>query len=114
VILPATLFSSFTIHPEKNNLYCEVLPLGIAPPSAAAWNIYPNPAENELYIRFSPATARESRLSAYNLAGQRVLLSLLPPQSLSCRLQVRALPAGVYLLVWENGDEREAQRFVKI
>lgn len=103
-------------HLEKvydNNLYCQVLPLESAGMPEDSWNIHPNPVREELWIGFSPATSMAGKLRVYNAVGQQVLLSPLPAQSLSYRLPVDRLAAGLYLLEWENGEERLVKRFVK-
>lgn len=103
-------------HLEKdydNNLYCQVLPLESAGMPEDSWNIHPNPVREELWIGFSPSTSMAGKLRVYNAVGQQVLLSPLSAQSLSYRLPVDRLAAGLYLLEWENGEERLVKRFVK-
>lgn len=81
------------------------------PKSLASLQVYPNPARGTLHLTLA-ATGQPQRVQLLNLAGQRVLTQ--PLTSLTPQLDVRQLPAGVYLLRVEYAQGAPATRRVVI
>jgi subtilisin family serine protease len=79
--------------------YLQVLPTR---PAAGLlnWQVYPNPGRDRLRVQL-PAGVKASGLSLLNALGQPVRTwAALPADG---ALDVRQLPAGLYLLRWQNG-----------
>lgn len=72
-----------------NAVHSPVAPAGID------WQVYPNPAQDQLHVRVNEKVAGLS-LDLYDLHGRKVLSR--SATGLETELDVKALPAGVYLL----------------
>jgi hypothetical protein len=70
-------------------------------------NTYPNPATTS--IKFSNLN-RQSLVSIYSLAGQKVLEKMILPEE---SIQVKSLPKGPYLFRIKMGDQLFSGRFLK-
>ena len=65
------------------------------------YNIYPNPATDYVY------TNAQGNLKVYNIAG-----SLMQQAEGNC-IEVRDLPAGMYILNIQNGNNSQSMKFIK-
>lgn len=96
-----------------SNTYCNVVnptSVGIGSiPGFPELSIYPNPVRQELNIKnISAGTS----MSLYNITGQRMLQTGLNHKEE--RIDVRSLPAGIYLIRFSHKDGRQGTtRFVK-
>jgi hypothetical protein len=71
------------------------------PKSAIALSTYPNPSHNVATVRFSLDQAQRVALAVFDVLGRRVLaadLGAQPAGEASHRLDLAALPAGVYVV----------------
>lgn len=92
------------------------------PPASARLEfsgVHPNPARGEGSVMFSLPRTSDVTLEVLDLAGRRVIAerwSALPAGANARPLPARArtLPAGVYLLRLEAGDERVTRRWVAL
>lgn len=69
------------------------------------FELFPNPATNDLTLVFNRETTKETTLQFLDLLGKSVHSETLQPGSQSHRLWIEALPAGVYFLRVLNGGE---------
>lgn len=78
----------------------------------AKLSVYPNPVTNELFIRHAPA-AEKAEIWLYALSGQLLQKKRLAKGSERNSLQVAALPAGIYKLVYRTNNTIETVSFMK-
>jgi hypothetical protein len=104
-------FNTLAVEPETG-----ALRLSLAEP-------YPNPARDQVTIRFVLPEARTVEVAAYDIAGRRVATlaprRVLPagPQVLRWDLRTGegvALPGGMYLIRVRAGDEVIAARVMRV
>ena len=74
-------------------------------------SLYPNPTTGALNILLPPDAVRDSRYSVVTLSGQTLLEGAATGSSFS--LDLRALPAGVYIVKLEAGSAHTVQRIIK-
>ena len=88
-------------------------PLAVRPTALVpdAWKMHPNPVRRYLTVDLPAGTAAE--LTVSSLIGTRVLRQLSPGGDLPARLDLSALPAGVYLLQVRSAAGSGTRRFVK-
>lgn len=78
--------------------------------------VYPNPATDELHIRYTPATAtRCVRIEIIDLQGKTVYSRSVTVQVGAGLLTVpvHALPRGLYLCRVQQGNNMESTKFIK-
>ena len=75
-----------------------------------AFSIYPNPANEVLNILSSYAMDKVQQLSISNVQGQQVLKTVRPTSE---RINIAALPPGVYFITIINEEGKYRLRFVK-
>ncbi len=75
-------------------------------------SISPNPAKNDVSIRFSPGIGLNTRIAIYDLAGRLVKTVPTGPATQLMTLNVDNLATGVYLLSLENETGRDTQKLV--
>jgi len=76
----------------------------------SAFQIYPSPAFDELFIRSS--SILNSTIALYNVLGEKMQEDKLSNTGLTT-LNISKLPAGVYFLIFSNGETRVAGNFIK-
>lgn len=82
---------------------------GISEQSIATTKIYPNPANNTLYIN---SEEKVTDIQIFNLSGQTVL-SNKPLQSGNIEINLSSLPTGSYMLQVKSNDKIETHKFIK-
>jgi len=75
-------------------------------------SISPNPAKNDVSIRFTPGTGLNTRIAIYDLAGRLVKTVPTGPATQLMTLNIDNLATGVYLLSLENETGRDTQKLV--
>ncbi|MFP4469320.1 MAG: TIM-barrel domain-containing protein [Bacteroidales bacterium] len=80
-----------------------------SPTAAAGLQIYPNPAEDVLYLKTggTPGTAVIS-----DLFGRKRLSMKIENPGTTCRIPVADLPPGLYFLKWQHGNLKEVLKFI--
>jgi len=81
---------------------CEECIVGVDEASAASFNVFPNPAQDELNI---VSAARENAWVVLSDMTGRVVLKQFIQQSQTARMNVSLLPAGSYVVTMNNGNE---------
>lgn len=76
--------------------------------SASQINIYPNPAENRLYIALNAAMALPVQVSITNALGQRVAVYNLG--EVRGEIDLKGFNAGIYYLVLRNGSSAQIHK----
>lgn len=84
---------------------------GLSETGIATINVYPNPADDNLYVAVSESMA-EANITVLNLEGQVVLQNALHNQK-AFNLDLSDLSEGVYLLKLNNGNASYSKRFMK-
>jgi hypothetical protein len=84
--------------------------VGIKPdpylPPGSALKIFPNPAGKDIMIKMQGLLQRKRiKIRLYDLFGREVESIELLPGQIECRLDVSALPGGLYMAVVESGDQ---------
>lgn len=82
-----------------------------APQPRIHWQLFPNPAEEVLYIQADQSIGNEGIMVLYNAQGAVLRSTALPPVdgTLRWKFDLNGLPAGIYFveLYSENGSERQ-------
>ncbi|MFT3981992.1 MAG: T9SS type A sorting domain-containing protein [Ferruginibacter sp.] len=86
----------------------------ILPPGCVDLKVFPNPTQNKITINHSAAVGNASYLQVFAANGSRVMTQLIPQNGFSTTLDVSGLAAGMYTLLYLNGDERKETKFLKI
>ncbi len=81
-------------------------------PMLALNSISPNPAKNDVSIRFTPGVGLNTRIAIYDLAGRLVKKVPTGPAAQLMTLNVDNLATGVYLLSLENETGRDTQKLI--
>ncbi len=74
-------------------------------------SLYPNPATNYIVINHPYAGSNE-QVTIVNLQGTMLLQKKITAASFQTRLELPAMAAGIYELVWTNGKEMSANQLV--
>lgn len=79
-------------------------------------HVYPNPAYDEVTVKFRMATACKVVLSLYDSSGKQVIRQEssqdFPKGEFVKRLDVKALPGGVYILYIETGSQKIGKKLI--
>jgi len=76
--------------------------VGVDEAMAASFNVFPNPAQDELNI---VSAARENAWVVLSDMTGRVVLKQFIQQSQTARMNVSVLPAGSYVVTMNTGNE---------
>jgi len=74
-------------------------------------SLYPNPAKNYIIINH-PFAGNNEQLQIVNIRGNIILQKKINAASFQTRIDLPALPKGVYELVWTNGKDFSGNRFM--
>jgi len=75
-------------------------------------NLYPNPASDKVAVEFNiPDT--EGNISIISTIGKKVYNQPVSKGSLKSIVDISTLPAGVFVLVFDNGEEKYSQKLIK-
>ncbi len=72
----------------------------------AGLEVFPNPVNNELQVRWTAETNQPLNLELYDVNGRVLLQQTVAGNSRAARLDTQALPAGIYLLRLEGAVRR--------
>jgi hypothetical protein len=76
------------------------------------FEIFPNPIQDRLFCRVN-SRLQKATIEIFSMDG--ILLNHLPVETgATVELNVSALPSGIYLLVLNNGPERQVKKFAKL
>ncbi|HEV7236818.1 MAG TPA: T9SS type A sorting domain-containing protein [Ktedonobacteraceae bacterium] len=79
-----------------------------------SFELYPNPAQEELTLVLPTAAGQDTRISIYDSFGKKVLESMPVESGISTyKLNVSGLPAGLYLFRLEQGSSVDTQVFIR-
>jgi len=94
-----------------DNLSLEGVVSGIAnQPANSNFQVYPNPANEELNIQLNSEN-NKATISIYNTLGELVMTS--KTNSINNKLSIRNLPSGIYIIDVNNGVSKHQQKIVK-
>ncbi len=80
------------------------------------FNIYPNPAETTLYVRYANPLEKQIHIQVVDLQGRlwNTAVSLKNQQGeTQSTIAIQHLPPGVYMLLLSEGDRIQTERFLK-
>lgn len=79
-------------------------------------SVFPNPAGNILNIEATGQDIRNASTTIFNATGQKVMDHKPDPQNgtKTIRLDINALPKGIYLIEINNSGMIEIQKFYKL
>lgn len=89
-------------------------PLGIEKISSASFQIYPNPANQDIIIRLKESNSFDSRIQIINSLGQIVASDILYSGSIAKTIDVSQLPPGLYILALTNSAGTMTRQFQKL
>lgn len=77
--------------------------------------IYPNPAHNYVKINFGNADdSQEIKVSIYNIEGKLIKKLVSPTPFKNKEINIEGLGNGMYLVLFEQGEERQVEKLVKL
>ncbi len=85
----------------------------ILPPGCLELKVFPNPAQNYIAINHSAAAGTSSYLQIFSENGAKVLTHYIPQNNFTTTLNISTLSTGNYIIVYINGDEKKAIKFIK-
>lgn len=89
-------------------------PLGIKKISYEIFQVYPNPADRDIVVRFKNTSSLDSRIVIINNLGQLVLSDILQPGSIAKTIDISQLPSGIYMLMLTNAAGITTRPFQKL
>ncbi|MFH2141638.1 MAG: CotH kinase family protein [Bacteroidota bacterium] len=76
--------------------------------------IYPNPASDFLYIRFSDGGSKKGKLAFLNSLGEKISVQCVAENQQIIKTNVSNLSPGIYTVVFSSGDNSVIKKFIKI
>lgn len=76
------------------------------------FTIYPNPCEGVLHLRYSISDPRNSKFEAINMNGK--VVKSLEIQGKEATIDLSELPPGLYFVQFQNGNNIEVKKLVKL
>lgn len=77
----------------------------------AKWDIYPNPAQDILYVRIENQQSKNSMLNLYSVDG--VKIKSIAINSSMQSINLKELPKAIYMIEYVDGTSRSMKRFIK-
>lgn len=74
---------------------------------------FPNPAQDNLQVRWAPTTDQPTTLLLFDMSGRILAEYLAPTGSSTFEFPLDRLPAGLYTLQLRQGHDTETLRFHK-
>jgi hypothetical protein len=97
------------------NSPCDSLYKPPPPPIPLAWQVYPNPTTDMLYISVPDSSITQLNISLHNTAGQRVMLrDIAVSNTYKAEINIAHLAKGVYYLRVQHGSERFTTKVIKM
>ncbi len=94
-------------------IYSEDCILGVSEFGVATFSIYPNPANNEIFLT-SDNTSENITLKIYNVQGKLLSTKILELQEQNSAVDVSRLKSGIYLLnIEDENGNTEIKKFIK-
>ena len=84
----------------------------ILPPGCVNIKVAPNPVQNTITVNH-PASENASTIQIFASNGAKVITKAVPQNTFISTLNVSSLAAGVYILVYINGDVIKEVKFIK-
>jgi Secretion system C-terminal sorting domain len=91
-------------------------PTGIYSKANAEINVYPNPGNTDVYVKFStPPASPDFLVTVSDMLGKTLLTSRLitDESNLGQKLSIESLPVGIYNMVISNGQTRLVKQLIK-
>ncbi|NPD46281.1 MULTISPECIES: T9SS-dependent choice-of-anchor J family protein [unclassified Lentimicrobium] len=87
---------------EASEMLIEIIPIGIFEVSIMDVAIYPNPAQNRLYIEINKPLEADTEVILWTLNGSKVITDKIKPGSQKLELDLSLLASGSYMLELKN------------
>lgn len=80
----------------------------------AELDIYPNPANTKISLRFFAGENHQVQATIFNAMGQKVISQQVTTTEgeNNIHFNVESLPNGIYMMEWFDGEERKIQKFM--
>ncbi len=88
--------------------------IAVLPISSMVQSIAPNPASEEVQIRFAIKRSEDTKVSMMNMLGQTVMIQTAPRGSEAIMLNIRTLPSGTYRVVMQDSRGMATQQIVVV
>lgn len=76
-------------------------------------DVYPNPADDYLYVKLEKAVKQEIKLEVMSFIGNKMNTSSEKIESDLYKLSFRNIPAGHYYVIISYGSTKEMKKFLK-
>lgn len=86
----------------------------LLPPGCVDLHVYPNPAQNSISIDHSAAISEGAYFQIIADNGDKLSSQKVKENSFYSTIDISALPPGVYLLLFINGNETKWAKFTKV
>ena len=83
------------------------------PFSALGWELYPNPASNQISLQFNTSIRRYAEITVIDHLGRRVIVPIRKERD-RLILDTSLLPQGIYVIKVQADEEEGSGRFIKI
>ena len=83
------------------------------PTVVASFQLYPNPAGNQISVRLDATLESNCEVLIYNATGQLVLESKMHSGESFLNLNIGDLTAGIYAIKLRSGIDVQSSRFIK-
>jgi hypothetical protein len=87
-------------------------PVGLEEGLGCLWQVFPNPAEEFVYVRSENCSLNDVMLRLLDAKGAEVLRSSIDLNEEAVRISVSALPSGAYSLQLQHQERTEIRRIV--
>jgi hypothetical protein len=102
LIFCSSFYPVDSLHPKLMVTY--TLPVGINNVEQQQFNIYPNPAQQELTIQFNTVTESAQTLVIYNMLGEVIQEVAVAPQAQTIQVNVNNFTGGLYMVQSATGN----------
>jgi len=76
------------------------------------FGVYPNPATDKITVKFNSTTDRQATINVTDMSGKVILNQVIesPKGTNTHDIELGNLPSGIYLLMFDNGDNNEVRK----
>ncbi|MEW6469330.1 MAG: T9SS type A sorting domain-containing protein [Bacteroidota bacterium] len=97
-------------HGAYNRKLSDAVGIGDAQPSLVYLSVYPNPANDYVFIELKDRTALSTTVSVFDLNGKQVRLQISDADKI--KIDVSDLPPGIYLAEVQSGRSKAVRKVV--
>lgn len=97
---------------EASEMFIEIIPIGVSEISMMDVEIYPNPAQDMIYIEINKKLEADTDITLWTLNGSKVITDKMKSDSQKLELDLSSLASGSYILELKNRTNTEKHKIV--